>query len=71
MKTGDKVATVLFWIVAGALAVIVAGDNFRIGVEYFKPWRIVAGLALCIVAAFGVRECANSIKRAKPTNDAV
>jgi hypothetical protein len=71
MTTGDKVATVIFWVVAGIIALIVAGDNFRIGVLQLNPWRIGAGLLLCIVAAFGARECARSIKRARRGNDAI
>jgi hypothetical protein len=63
MTAGDKIATLLFWIVAASIAVIVAGDNLRIGFLFLKPWRIGAALLLCVVAAFGVRECVRSVAR--------
>ena len=63
MKLLDKVATVAFWIVASLLAIMAAGDAFRIGVTGERPWLIVGAIVVCVVAAFGVRECLRFVRR--------
>jgi ABC-type proline/glycine betaine transport system permease subunit len=63
MKLPDKITTVAFWVVASGLAIIAAGDAIRIGVTRQRPWLVVGAVIVCVVAAFGVRECLRSIKR--------
>ena len=62
MTTGTKIATVAFWVVTICLAAIVAWYIVRVDVARANLWLFFAALCLCVVAAFGVRECIRIVK---------
>ena len=57
MKGASRIATVAFWLVAIGLAGFVAWHNLRADVARDNPLMFGASVFLCVVAAFGVREC--------------
>jgi hypothetical protein len=65
--TGNKVATVSFWVVAIALAGVVAWYNFRPEVLRSNPALFGAALFMCIAAVFGARECIRTLKGGSPS----
>ncbi|MGZ5571544.1 MAG: hypothetical protein ACXWF2_01365 [Usitatibacter sp.] len=62
MTTGNKIATVAFWIAAICAAVAFAWYNVRIDTARSNPWLFVMALIMCAAAGFGVRECIRAVK---------
>ena len=62
MTTSNKIATVVFWIVAICLAGSFAWYNIRVDVARANPWLFFAAFFLCAVVVFGVRECIRVVK---------
>jgi hypothetical protein len=62
LTTGNKIATVAFWVVAVCLAAVFAWYNVRIDTARANPWLFFAALCLCAVAVVGVRECIRAVK---------
>ena len=71
MKALDKITTVAFWVVACSIAVLVAGDALRRAYLFNQPWLAVGAIVLCIVAAFGARQCRRAIRQPAKTRNAV
>jgi hypothetical protein len=67
LTTGNKIATVAFWVVATCAAAIFAWYNVRIDVARANPWLFFAALVLCVAAGFGVRECIRAVQ-GQPTS---
>jgi len=62
MTTGNKIATVSFWLGAIAVAGVCAWYNLRPDVARNNPPLFLGALFLCGAAAFGVRECVRVLK---------
>lgn len=54
---GDKIATVVFWLVAGTLAAFLVFASGAEGLRSLDLWLIAAGVFGAIVLALGVRQC--------------
>jgi cadmium resistance protein CadD (predicted permease) len=68
MPKGDKIATAVFWVVAGCLTIFllvsVVGDQFY----SFSVWEVAAGLCGLICLYLGFRQAIRAIRR--PTSKA-
>jgi hypothetical protein len=50
VKRHDKVATVIFWVIASMLAIVAAGNAFLVGFTRDRPWLFVGGVLVCFIA---------------------
>lgn len=62
MKSGDKVATLLFWAVTLGIAVLSAWNMIRSETHRTNPWLLLAVAVFCLITGIGMRECLRSMK---------
>jgi hypothetical protein len=59
---GDKIATMVFWLIAGSLVIFglvaLAGFPFR----SLELWQLAVGLLCAIALIFGIRQCVQILR---------
>ncbi len=82
MKTADKLATVVFWIITGCLGIVLGGFvlyfAFIVAFETPRPetssWWLVMfgatllGVAVIVLVTFGVRQCIRTLRNTDRNN---
>ena len=78
VKTGDKVATVIFWLIAGSAGLFIgvvsnqlSFDEIRFGRSNHPTWSLVGiGVVFLAIAFAGICQCIRAVINTDKRNDA-
>lgn len=62
MPLSDKIATIIFWLIAGGIAAIGIFVSIQNQFYHFEPWEILAAAITAVCLILGIRQLYRSFR---------